>query len=126
MKNVKQIPLPILETDIDKIKFLYTNGKNSLFKQRYDKSPEWRSFDIIKEYSIHDSRAFNSLTPKMKECAESLFKMLDNHVDDDGNIQEGIEKCILSVCEKHKIEKEKLLDYIELEVREQLKQTIEV
>ena len=52
--------------------------------------------------------------------------MLDNHVDDDGNIQEGIEKCILSVCEKHKIEKEKLLDYIELEVREQLKQTIEV
>ena len=25
----------------------------------------------------------NSLTPKMKECAESLFKMLDNHVDDD-------------------------------------------
>ena len=85
-----------------------------------------KTSDIIKEYSIHDSRAFNSLTPKMKECAESLFKMFDNHVDDDGNIQEGIEKCILSVCEKHKIEKEKLLDYIELEVREQLKQTIEV
>ena len=37
-------------------------------------------------------------------------------------IQDSIEKCILSVCEKHKIEKEKLLDYIELEVREQLKQ----
>ena len=84
-----------------------------------------KTSDIIKEYSIHDSRAFNSLTPKMKECAESLFKMLDNHVDDDA-IYKGIEKCILSVCEKHKIEKEKLLDYIELEVREQLKQTIEV
>ena len=40
-------------------------------------------------------------------------------------IYKNIEKCILSVCEKHKIEKEKLLDYIELEVREQLKQTIE-
>ena len=36
-----------------------------------------------------------------------------------------IRKCILSVCDKHKIEKEKLLDYIELEVREQLKQTID-
>ena len=84
-----------------------------------------KTSDIIKEYSIHDSRAFNSLTPKMKECAESLFKMLDNHVDDDGNIQ-GIEFCIMAVCEKHNIEKDKLLDYVELEVREQLKQTIEV
>ena len=51
MKNVKQLPLPILEADINKIKFLYTNGRDSLFKQRYDKSPGWRSFDIIKEYS---------------------------------------------------------------------------
>ena len=56
---------------------------------------------------------------------ESLFNMLDNHVEDD-DIQDSIEKCILTVCEKHKIEKERLLDYIELEVREQLKQTIEV
>ena len=48
--------------------------------------------------------------------------MLDNHVDDElDNIFESIEKCILSVCEKHNIDKEKLLDYIELEVREQLK-----
>ena len=84
-----------------------------------------KTSDIIKEYSIHDSMAFNSLSPKMKECAESLFNMLANHVEDD-DIQDSIEKCILTVCEKHKIEKEKLLDYIELEVREQLKQTIEV
>ena len=85
-----------------------------------------KTSNIFEDFNVCDSNAYMSLTPKMKECAESLFKMLDNHVDDDGNIQEGIEKCILSVCEKHKIEKEKLLDYIELEVREQLKQTIEV
>ena len=36
--------------------------------------------------------AFNSLSPKMKECAESLFNMLDNHVEDD-DIQDSIEKC---------------------------------
>ena len=40
----------------------------------------------------------------------------------DKDFSDSIEKCVLSVCEKHKIEKEKLLDYIELEVREQLKQ----
>ena len=80
--------------------------------------------NIIEDYNIHDSTAFKSLSPKMKEAATDLFKMLDiesdNRVNED--FTDNIEKCILSVCEKHKIEKEKLLDYIELEVREQLKQ----
>ena len=69
-----------------------------------------KTSDIIKEYSIHDSRAFNSLTPKMKECAESLFKMLDNHVDDDGNIVCNTEGYIYNpetkVCEPAKEEED--------------------
>jgi len=73
--------------------------------------------NIIEDYNIHDSVAFKSLSPLMKEAATDLFMMLD-----DEQFSDSIEKCVLSVCEKHKIEKEKLLDYIELEVREQLKQ----
>ena len=74
MKNVKQIPLPILETDIDKIKFLYTNGKNSLFKQRYDKSPGWKSFDIIRNYS-------SSPLLKKLPCISNWIKILKEHTN---------------------------------------------
>tara|TARA_Y100000593_G_scaffold42736_1_gene81803 strand:+ start:1879 stop:2136 length:258 start_codon:yes stop_codon:yes gene_type:complete len=84
-----------------------------------------KTSDIIKEYSIHDSNAFNSLSPKMKEAAESLYEMLDSYVDGEDFV-DSIEFCIMAVCEKHNIEKDKLLDYVELEVREQLKQTVEV
>ena len=85
-----------------------------------------KTSDIIKEYSIHDSMAFNSLSPKMKECAESLFNMLDNEKDSESYDEEidfcdNIEDCVKKIILKHDIEKEQLLDYIELEVREQLK-----
>ena len=82
--------------------------------------------NIIEDYNIHDSVAFKSLSPLMKEAATDLFMMLDDeqcaYEELDKDFTDSIEKCVLSVCEKHKIENEKLLDYIEVEVREQLKQ----
>ena len=47
----KQIPIPILDIDITKIKSLYTKGYH-LFNVRYHANPYWRSFDIIKEFEI--------------------------------------------------------------------------
>ena len=80
--------------------------------------------NIIEDYNIHDSKAYKSLSPKMKSAANDLFNALDNEQDNrvDENFTDSIEKVVMNVCEKHKIEKNELLDYIELEVREQLKQ----
>tara|TARA_R100001510_G_C7458540_1_gene80114 strand:- start:78 stop:341 length:264 start_codon:yes stop_codon:yes gene_type:complete len=80
--------------------------------------------NIIEDYNIHDSKAYKSLSPKMKSAANDLFNALDNEQDNrvDEDFTDNIEKVVMNVCEKHKIEKDELLDYIELEVREQLKQ----
>ena len=80
--------------------------------------------NIIEDYNIHDSKAYKSLSPKMKSAANDLFNALDNEQDNrvNENFTDSIEKVVMNVCEKHKIEKDELLDYIELEVREQLKQ----
>lgn len=48
MTYCKQIPLPLLDTDIDKIKFFYTNGYK-IFQQRQQHNPYWKSFDLIKD-----------------------------------------------------------------------------
>ena len=66
--HIKQIPLPILRADINKIKFLYVNGQ-SLFKERVLENSNWKSFDIINNYSV---------SPFLKKlpCISSWFKDL--------------------------------------------------
>jgi hypothetical protein len=53
--------------------------------------------------------------------------MLDNEKDSEGydenqDFVDSIENCVETIVSKHDIKKEQLLDYIEIEVREQLKQ----
>jgi|TARA_Y100000389_G_scaffold202359_1_gene247400 hypothetical protein len=83
--------------------------------------------NIFEDYNLVDSSAYKSLSPKLKTAVNEFYKMLDNRHDNgsyqDDNFCENIEDCVKTIVSSHDITKEQLLDYIELEVREQLKQT---
>ena len=72
MKNIKQLPLPVLNADIEKIKFIYINGRNSLFQQRYAYSPDWKSFDLISNYNV------SPILQKLPSIS-NWFKLLKEH-----------------------------------------------
>ena len=71
MTYCKQIPLPILEADVQKIKFFYKNGYK-LFKPRQLNNPYWQSFDIIKEYQV------SPICQNLK-CITSWIKLIKEH-----------------------------------------------
>jgi hypothetical protein len=83
--------------------------------------------NIFEDYDLVNSSAYKSLSPKLKEAVNEFYKMLDNRHDNgsyqDDNFVDNIEECVETIVSSHNITKEQLLDYIELEVREQLKQT---
>ena len=98
MTYCKQIPLPLLDTDIDKIKFFYTNGYK-IFQQRQQHNPYWKSFDLIKDKKfsfVHFDfdlfkptvEAINFIKPRLTPYAIILF--------DDYNFinQEGVKHAI--------------------------------
>tara|TARA_Y100000593_G_scaffold53735_1_gene100584 strand:+ start:2138 stop:2638 length:501 start_codon:yes stop_codon:yes gene_type:complete len=51
MTYCKQIPLPVLDADVEKIKFFYKNGYN-LFKERQPDNPYWKSFHLITDSKV--------------------------------------------------------------------------
>ena len=83
--------------------------------------------NIFEDYNLVDSSAYKSLSPKLKEAVNEFYKMLDIRHDNgnyqDDNFIDSIEECVKAIVSSHDITKDQLLDYIELEVREQLKQT---
>ena len=85
-----------------------------------------KTSNIFEDYNVSDSNAYLSLAPKMKQAVNEFYKMLDYEKDsesyDEGiDFCDNIEDCVKKTILKHDITKEQLLDYIELEVREQLK-----
>ena len=84
-----------------------------------------KTSNIFEDFNVSNSNAYMSLTPKMKKAVNEFYKMLDNRHDSgsyqDDNFCENIEDCVKTIVSSHDITKETLLDYIELEVREQLK-----
>ena len=84
-----------------------------------------KTSNIFEDFNVSDSNAYMSLTPKMKKAVNEFYKMLDNRHDNgsyqDDNFVDNIEECVKTIVSSHDITKETLLDYIELEVREQLK-----
>jgi len=84
-----------------------------------------KTSNIFEDFNVSDSSAYMSLAPKMKKAVNEFYKMLDNRHDNgsyqDDNFCENIEDCVKTIVSSHDITKETLLDYIELEVREQLK-----
>ena len=85
-----------------------------------------KTSNIFEDYNLVDSSAYKSLSPKMKKAVNEFYKMLDNRHDNESyrvhdNFVDNIEECVKAIVSSHDITKETLLDYIELEVREQLK-----
>ena len=85
-----------------------------------------KTSNIFEDFNVSDSNAYMSLTPKMKKAVNEFYKMLDNEensrsYDEEENFCDNIEDCVKKTILRHDIKKEQLLDYIELEVREQLK-----
>ena len=72
--------------------------------------------NLFEQKKIVNSKAYNSLTPKMKEAVEEMFKMINNK----GNIIFNVENAVDRVAEIKKINKEELYQYIEKETNEQL------
>ena len=84
-----------------------------------------KTSNIFEDFNISDSSAYMSLAPKMKKAVNEFYKMLDYEKDSEGydegiDFCDNIEDCVKKVILKHDIKKEQLLDYIELELREQL------
>ena len=85
-----------------------------------------KTSNIFEDFNVSDSNAYMSLTPKMKKAVNEFYKMLDYEKDSESYDEEidfcdNIEDCVKKTILRHDIKKEQLLDYIELEVREQLK-----
>ena len=71
---------------------------------------------IFEDKKLINSKAYNSLSPVMKEAVNDKFKMINNK----GNIILNVENAVDKVAEFHKINKETLYQYIEKETNEQL------
>jgi len=72
--------------------------------------------NLFEQKKLVNSKAYNSLTPKMKEAVEEMFKMINNK----GNIIFNVENAVDKVAEIKKINKDELYQYIEKETNEQL------
>ena len=84
MTYCKQIPLPVLEADIEKIKFFYKNGYN-LFSERQIDNPYWKSFNLITNSKI-------SPVSQNLKCITSWLSFIEEHTG-----IKNIKNCYISV-----------------------------
>ena len=84
MTYCKQIPMPVLEADIEKIKFFYKNGYK-LFSERQIDNPYWKSFNLITNSKI-------SPVSQNLKCITSWLKLIQEHTG-----IKNIKKCYISV-----------------------------
>ena len=84
MTYCKQIPLPVLEADIEKIKFFYKNGYK-LFSERQIDNPYWKSFNLITNSKI-------SPVSQNLKCITSWLNLIQEHTG-----IKNIKNCYISV-----------------------------
>ena len=84
MTYCKQIPLPVLEADIEKIKFFYKNGYK-LFSERQIDNPYWKSFNLITNSKI-------SPVSQNLKCITSWLKLIQEHTG-----IKNVKNCYISV-----------------------------
>ena len=84
MTYCKQIPLPVLEADIEKIKFFYKNGYN-LFSERQIDNTYWKSFNLITNSKI-------SPVSQNLKCITSWLNLIQEHTG-----IKNIKNCYISV-----------------------------
>ena len=84
MTYCKQIPLPVLDADIEKIKFFYKNGYK-LFSERQIDNPYWKSFNLITNSKI-------SPVSQNLKCITSWLNLIQEHTG-----IKNIKNCYISV-----------------------------
>ena len=84
MTYCKQIPLPVLQADIEKIKFFYKNGYK-LFSERQIDNPYWKSFNLITNSKI-------SPVSQNLKCITSRLNLVQEHTG-----IKNIKNCYISV-----------------------------
>ena len=72
---------------------------------------------IVKENFITDSQSYKDLSPIMKEAVNDIFKVIEK---EQGNIITKLENAIVKVAEFHNISFDKLNEYFDKEILEQL------
>mgnify|MGYP003655942071 CR=1 FL=1 len=72
---------------------------------------------LIKENQLIDSKAFNELSPLMKEAVKDVYKIINEETD---SIIDRFENAVVKVAKFHNVNKEKLYHYIDKETNEQL------
>ena len=72
---------------------------------------------MIKENHLIDSKSYNELSPLMKEAINDVFKIIEKET---GSIIEKFENAVAKVAEFHNINVEKMNEYFDKEILEQL------
>lgn len=72
---------------------------------------------LIKENQLIDSKAFNELSPLMKEAVKDVYKIINEETD---SIIDRFENAVTKVAKFHNINKEKFDEYFDKEILEQL------
>ena len=72
---------------------------------------------MIKEKHLIDSKSYNELSPVMKEAVNDVFKVIEKETD---SIINRFENAVAKVAEFHNINVEKLNEYFDKEILEQL------
>ena len=72
---------------------------------------------LIKENQLIDSKAFNELSPLMKEAVKDVYKIINEETD---SIIDRFENAVVKVAKFHNINKEKFNEYFDNEIKEQL------
>jgi hypothetical protein len=72
---------------------------------------------MIKENHLIDSKSYNELSPVMKEAVNDVFKVIEKETD---SIINRFENAVAKVAEFHNINVEKLNEYFDKEILEQL------
>ena len=72
---------------------------------------------MIKEKHLIDSKSYNELSPVMKEAVNDVFKVIEKETD---SIINRFENAVAKVAEFHNINVEKMNEYFDKEILEQL------
>ena len=72
---------------------------------------------MVKENHLIDSKSYNELSPVMKEAVNDVFKVIEKETD---SIINRFENAVVKVAEFHNINVEKLNEYFDKEILEQL------
>jgi len=72
---------------------------------------------MVKENHLIDSKSYNELSPVMKEAVNDVFKVIEKETD---SIINRFENAVAKVAEFHNINVEKLNEYFDKEILEQL------